>query len=174
MNMKLDEIKKLIKTINDFPVKGIIFRDILDLFLEPSVLDEILERFAVQVKDKDFDLIISPEARGILFGLPLAIKLKKPFAIVRKKGKLPGEVDRVKCDIEYGSRELEISKSVFNERKKILIVDDLIATGGTTRAIQQLVEKNKAEVVAQLYLIELLGLTDHNLLKGEFFSLLQY
>lgn len=172
--MNYDDIKKSILSIKDFPKKGIDFKDITPLFLDAKKIDFIVNEMAKFASKLDFDIIVAPESRGFLFGLPLALKLKKPFIPVRKHGKLPRKTEKIEYQLEYGNAIMEITKEDINPKSKALIVDDLVATGGTSVAIQTLLEKMDAIVVGQVYLIELVDLCDHSKLHGKFFSMLKY
>lgn len=172
--MTYDDIKKTIVSVMDFPKKGIDFKDITPLFLQPKMIDFIIDEMATFAKTIDFDIIVAPESRGFLFGLPLSLKTKKPFVLVRKKNKLPREVESIDYELEYGTSTLQVIKEDIKPNMKVLIVDDLIATGGTSIAIQNLMKKLGAEVVGQVYLIELVELCKHENLMGKFFSMLKY
>lgn len=173
--MELKDIENTIAKIDDFPKKGIVFRDITPLFLEPKKIDFIIDEMIKRIPSKDdIDVIVAPESRGYLFGLPLALKMNKPFVMVRKPNKLPREKLSIDYELEYGNNTLEIHKNDIKENWNVLIVDDLLATGGTTCAIQELVTQLKANVVSQIYLIELEGLADKTKLKGNLISLIKY
>lgn len=172
--MGYEEIKNAIATIEDFPKKGISFKDITPLLLDHKKMNFIIDELAKFAKTIDFDIIVAPESRGFLFGLPLALNLKKPFVPIRKKGKLPREVISQEYELEYGKATIEVTKNDIPPNSKVLIIDDLIATGGTTVAIQDLVTKLGSTVVGQAYLIELVGLCDYEKLQGKFFSMIKY
>lgn len=172
--MEWKDIENTIARIDDFPKKGIIFRDITPLFLEPEKINFIVDEMAKKVSSSKIDVIVAPESRGYLFGLPLALKMNKPFVMVRKPNKLPREKLSINYELEYGNNTLEIHKNDIKENSNILIVDDLLATGGTSCAIQELVSQLKANVVSQIYLIELEGLSDKTKLKGNVISLIKY
>lgn len=172
--MTYEEIKEAIVSVKNFPKEGIDFKDITPLFLDHKKIDFIINEMAMFAKTIDFDVVVGPESRGFLLGLPLALKLKKPFIPVRKKGKLARPVESIDYQLEYGHSTLEITKEDIKPGMKVLIVDDLIATGGTSIAIQNLVKKLGATVAGQVYLIELVELCDHENLKGKFYSMLKY
>lgn len=172
--MEIKDIENTIAKIKDFPKKGIIFRDITPLFLEPKKINFVIDKMIEKISSIDVDIIVAPESRGYLFGLPLALRMNKPFVMVRKPNKLPREKLSIDYELEYGNNTLEIHKNDIKENSKILIVDDLLATGGTTCAIQELMHQLKANVVAQVYLIELDGLADKTKLKGNVISLIKY
>lgn len=172
--MNYESIKNSIAIVEDFPKKGISFKDVTPLFLDSKKIEFIIDEMATFAKTVDFDVIVAPESRGFLFGLPLSLKLKKPFVPIRKKGKLPRKVVSEEYELEYGKAIIEISENDIPDNSKILIVDDLIATGGTSIAIQKLIKKLNCTVVGQVYLIELIELCDHEKLEGKFFSMIKY
>ena len=124
------DIKSLIRVIEDYPEKGISFKDITTLLKNREGFKETLDRLEEALKDYEFDYIAGVESRGLIFGAPLADRLNKGFIPIRKPGKLPGEIEKVSYELEYGSNELEIHKDALKPGDKIVIVDDLIATGG--------------------------------------------
>ncbi|OCL25816.1 adenine phosphoribosyltransferase [Orenia metallireducens] len=144
-----------IRTIPDFPKEGIAFKDITTLLKDPAAYKEAINRIAERYESKDIDLILGIEARGFLIGAPLALKLDKGFVPVRKEGKLPGDVVKTEYDLEYGSNIIEIHKDAIEQGAKVLIVDDLLATGGTVKATVDLVEQLGGEVVEIAFLMEL-------------------
>ena len=146
----MNEVEKYIRSIPDFPEPGIIFRDITTVTQDPKGLKIAIDSMLDKIKDIDFDVIVGLEARGFIFGMPLAYLLGKSFVLVRKKGKLPCETISESYDLEYGKAEIEM--------QKVILVDDLIATGGTIEAAIKLVEKLGGEVVDNLFLVELAGL----------------
>lgn len=174
MKKSLDKIKNNVYEIPDFPKKGIIFRDITPLFLDPKLLKKTINEMVNLVKDLDFDVVISPESRGYLFGLPLAIKLKKPFVMVRKPNKLPRKTFSATYDLEYGKDKLEIHQDDIRQNQKVLIVDDVLATGGTIGAIIDLVKQCEAKPVGTLFLIELIALDASSKINIPIRSLLKY
>jgi len=145
-------------SIPDFPEKGIIFRDVTSVLDSAEGLQLAVDSLKEKLEGLDFDVIAGTESRGFLFGMPLAYALKKPFVLVRKKGKLPRKTVSEKYDLEYGQAELEIHVDSIKPGQKVVLVDDLIATGGTIEAAAHLVEKLGGEVVCMLFLIELAGL----------------
>ncbi|SHE97552.1 adenine phosphoribosyltransferase [Marinitoga hydrogenitolerans DSM 16785] len=147
--------KDYIRDIPDFPKPGIIFKDITPLLATPKVFKEVIDTMADKVKDSDFDTIIVPEARGFLFGSALAYKLGKKLVPVRKPGKLPYDIVEVSYSLEYGETRIQMHKDALSKGEKVLIVDDVLATGGTIKAIETLVKKLDAEVSGILCLIEL-------------------
>ncbi|TPR54298.1 adenine phosphoribosyltransferase [Metamycoplasma neophronis] len=149
------ELKSLIRTVEDFPIKGVKFKDISLLLANGEALHYTIDKMAEMAKDAD--IVVGPDARGFLFGTPVAAKLAKPFIMVRKKGKLPGEV--ISCDygLEYGRNILEIQKGLVKPGQKAVIIDDVLATGGTLEAITKLLEDQGVIVSKIIVLMELGG-----------------
>lgn len=171
-------MKKLvdyIRTIPDFPEKGVMFRDITTVLLDKDGLRLAVDEMTKALSDVDFDIVIGPESRGFIFGVPVAYNMQKGFVPVRKKGKLPAETISIEYALEYGTAELEVHKDAIEKGKKFVIVDDLIATGGTTEAICRLIEKLGGEVVKLVFLIELEGLKGRDKLqKYDVTSIIKY
>ena len=168
-------IKDYIRTIPDFPKEGIMFRDITTIIQDADGLALAVDTMNDLVKDLDFDVIAGAESRGFIFGAPMAYKLHKPFVLIRKKGKLPSETVSVSYDLEYGSTEIEMHTDSFVPGSRVLLVDDLIATGGTTEAMIKLVEKLGGEVVGVCVLIELPDLRGREKIAGyKLFSAVSY
>ena len=170
-------LKDKIRDVPNFPENGIIFRDITTLLKDGNAfaeaVDEIKRRILEQ--DLDFDLIVGPESRGFIVGTPLAYALKKGFVPLRKPGKLPCETISHSYNLEYGSDSLEIHVDAIKPKEKVIIVDDLMATGGTFLSAVDLVERLGGEVVAIIALIELVDLKGREKLKGyNIITLLQY
>lgn len=159
------DLSKIIRDVPDFPSKGILFRDITPVLQDGEALTESIDQICRELADIDFDLVLGPESRGFIFGVPVAYAMKKGFVPVRKPGKLPCEVVSQSYDLEYGSNVLEIHKDAIKPGQRVVIVDDLIATGGTTKAMIDLVEKLGGEVVRVCYFIELEALKGRELLK---------
>lgn len=169
------DYKEIIRNIPDFPKEGIIFRDITTLLLNNNALQSAIDEMADLIKDLDFDYIAGPESRGFIFGMPIAYKLNKGFIPVRKFGKLPGDTVGKTYDLEYGTATIEIHKDAIKKGDKIIVVDDLLATGGTSEAVVSLIEQMGGEVTKLLYLIELEDLKGKNLLKDyDIASLVKY
>ena len=147
--------EKYIKNVPDFPKKGIDFKDISPLLLDPQAFQASVDALAKPFEKGEIDLICGVEARGFIFSPSIAVKLGAGFMPVRKAGKLPGEVVMESYNLEYGDDRLEIQKGLIKKGAKVLIVDDVLATGGTVEATQKLVEKEGAEVVGFSFLIEL-------------------
>ena len=169
------DLKEKIRVIEGFPKEGISFKDITTLVADGEAFKESIDRIAEHLKDKNVDVILGPEARGFIFGVPVAYALGVGFVPVRKKGKLPAETVSVDYSLEYGVDVLEIHKDAIKKGQKVAIVDDLLATGGTVEAVAKLVEKVGAEVVALDFAIELTELKGRDKLEGyEIMSLVQY
>ncbi len=164
-----------IRDIPDFPHPGIIFRDITPLLQDPAALKQAVDTLKEKLEPYDFDVIVAPEARGFILGAPLAYSLGKGFVPARKPGKLPGKKRRMTYELEYGSDALEIHTDAIAPGQKVLILDDLLATGGTIVSAIKLVESEGGVVAATAFLIELLDLKGRDLLqKYPVISLLQY
>ncbi|WP_290140332.1 adenine phosphoribosyltransferase [uncultured Dubosiella sp.] len=148
-------IKNYIESIPDFPKKGIMFRDITPILAHPEAMRYVTGQIVAFAKQVDANLIVAPEARGFFFGTPAAIEANIGFAPVRKPGKLPRETMSVTYELEYGEDELQMHVDAIHEGDRVLIVDDLLATGGTVDAIVRLVESRKAKVVGIAFVIEL-------------------
>ncbi|AJQ45462.1 adenine phosphoribosyltransferase [Ureaplasma diversum] len=172
--ISIDYIKSKIRDVADFPKEGIIFKDITPLFLEPAIINKIVEEFEAFAKTLDVDVILGAESRGFLFAVPLSLKLNKPFVLVRKPNKLPGDVYSAEYTLEYGSSRVEIHKDALKPNQKVLIVDDLLATGGTVQAIEDLVRQAGCEVVGSTYLIKLDFLEGEKKLSGKVNALITY
>ncbi len=165
MNEKnLELIRSTIRAVPDFPKEGIIFRDITPVIEKPEAFRAAIDELAAAFGDTDFDLIAGLEARGFVFGSPLAYEMKKPLVLIRKKGKLPGETVGVSYGLEYGTAEIEMHRDSIKPGQKVVLVDDLLATGGTLCAAKQMVEKLGGVVVKVVCLIELDGLGGRELL----------
>jgi adenine phosphoribosyltransferase len=163
MSKKLEDY---VVTIPDFPEPGIMFRDITSVIQDPDGLKLAVDGLAGLLEDVDFDLVIGPESRGFIFGVPVAYLRGKGFVPVRKKGKLPRETVSQKYDLEYGQAEVEMHKDAVKPGQKVVIVDDLIATGGSAEAAAKLVEKLGGKVVRMAFVMELAGLEGRKKLAG--------
>jgi len=150
----VEGLKTAIRDIPDFPKPGIIFKDITPILLNPELCNATTD-YILNSITQPFDAIVGVESRGFLFGLPLANKANVPFILARKKGKLPGETEAITYDLEYGSATIEIHKDHIKPDAKVLVHDDLLATGGTAKAAADLVKKLGAEVVAFSFLVDL-------------------
>ena len=162
----MKKLEEYVVTIPDFPEPGIMFRDVTSVIQDPDGLKLAVDGLANLVKDLDFDLVIGPESRGFIFGVPVAYLLGKGFIPVRKKGKLPRETVSQKYDLEYGQAEVEIHKDAVKPGQKVVIVDDLIATGGSAEAAAKLVEQLGGQVVRMVFVMELAGLEGRKKLEG--------
>ena len=168
-------LKDKIRIVENFPKEGISFKDITTLIGDGEALKYSIDKIAEHLKDKKVDVILGPEARGFIFGVPVAYALGVGFVPVRKKGKLPSETVSVDYQLEYGVDILEIHKDSIKKGQRVAIVDDLLATGGTTEAVTRLVEKMGGEIVAVDFAIELTDLNGREKFKGyEVMSLVQY
>lgn len=154
----MHEVEKYIRSIPDFPKPGIIFRDITTVTQDPKGLKIAIDAMKEKIQDLDFDVVVGLEARGFIFGMPLAYILGKSFVLIRKKGKLPCETISESYDLEYGKAEIEIHTDAIKPGQKVVLVDDLIATGGTIEAAIKLIERLGGKVVDNLFLVELAGL----------------
>lgn len=169
------ELKTFIRDIPDFPSPGILFRDITPLIGNTAAFEHALMQLAEVVRDVEFDKIAAIESRGFIFGAPLAKMLGKGFIPIRKKGKLPWEIVSTSYDLEYGTNVLEIHKDALTKGENILIVDDVLATGGTAGASARLIEMLGGEVVGFLFLIELTFLKGRSTLNEHtIFRLIEY
>lgn len=171
----MDRIKELIRDVPDFPVKGIVFKDITPVLKDPKALGQIIDTFSKMYKGKKIDAIVGIESRGFIIGAPLALKMQIPFVPIRKVGKLPYDKIKVNYKLEYGEATIEIHTDALEKGERVVIVDDLLATGGTTAASIELVEKLGAEVVKCAFVIELGFLHGRDRLpKGKIDSLITY
>lgn len=154
----MKKMEEYVRSIPDFPEKGIIFRDVTSVLQDADGLKLAIDSMQELLKDVDFDVVVGAESRGFVFGTPIAYNLHKPFVLVRKKGKLPCETISKEYDLEYGSAVIEMHKDSIKPGQKVVLVDDLIATGGTIQAAAELVESLGGEVVKIIFLMELAGL----------------
>ena len=158
------DLKKYIRSIQDYPKKGILFRDITTLIKNGEAFKETINQMTNILSKLDYDKIASIESRGFIFAAPLAHNLSKPLVLMRKKNKLPAEKYSVDFELEYGKATLEIHKDSISKNEKVIIIDDLIATGGTAEAASKLVEKSGGKVAAFIFVINLFDLGGKNLL----------
>ena len=169
------DLKQTVREIKDFPKEGIDFKDITTLLQDGKALKFAIDEFIADLKDKNVDIIVGPEARGFLMGTPVAYGMGIGFVPVRKPGKLPWEVESFEYDLEYGSNRLQMHKDAIKPGQRVAIVDDLLATGGTMEAAAKLIEKLGGEVVSMQFLIELEDLNGREKLsKYNVNSLIKY
>ncbi len=161
----MKKVEDFVRSIPDFPEPGIIFRDITTILQDSEGMHLAIDQLIAMLDGVDFDVIVGPESRGFIFGVPVAYMLHKGFVPVRKKGKLPCETISAEYDLEYGSAVIEMHKDSIKPGQKVVIVDDLIATGGTIEAITSLVEQLGGEVVKICFVMELKGLKGRERLK---------
>lgn len=154
----MKKLEDYVVSIPDYPEPGIIFRDVTSILQDAEGLKLAIDSLQAELDGLDFDVIAGTESRGFIFGMPIAYNLHKPFVLVRKKGKLPRETVSVSYDLEYGSAEIEMHKDSIKPGQKVVLIDDLIATGGTIEAAAKLVEQLGGEVVKIIFLMELAGL----------------
>ncbi|MBR1702344.1 MAG: adenine phosphoribosyltransferase [Lachnospiraceae bacterium] len=162
----MKKLEEYVRSIPDFPEPGIIFRDVTSVLQDADGLHLAIDSMQDLVKDLDYDVVVGPESRGFIFGTPIAYNNHKPFVLIRKKGKLPCETVEKSYDLEYGQATIEMHKDSIQKGQKVLIVDDLIATGGTTEAMIQLIESLGGVVVGVVVLMELAGLKGRERLAG--------
>lgn len=162
----MKKIEEYVRSIPDFPEPGIIFRDVTSVLQDKDGLRTAIDQMQAMIEGLEFDVIVGPESRGFIFGVPLAYNLNKAFVPIRKKGKLPCETISMDYDLEYGKATIEMHKDAIKPGQRIVIVDDLIATGGTIEAITKLIEMLGGEVVKIIFLMELKGLRGRDKLAG--------
>ena len=162
----IKKLEEYVKSIPDFPEKGIIFRDVTSVLQDADGLHMAIDQMQKKLEGVDFDIVLGPESRGFIFGVPIAYNMHKAFVPVRKKGKLPRATISQTYDLEYGTATIEIHKDAIQPGQKVVIIDDLIATGGTTEAIIKMVEELGGEVVRCVFLMELAGLKGREKLNG--------
>ncbi|MBT9772183.1 adenine phosphoribosyltransferase [Coprococcus catus] len=162
----MKKLEEYVKSIPDFPEKGIIFRDVTSVLQDADGLHMAIDQMQKKLEGVDFDIVLGPESRGFIFGVPIAYNMHKAFVPVRKKGKLPRATISQTYDLEYGTATIEIHKDAIQPGQKVVIIDDLIATGGTTEAIIKMVEELGGEVVRCVFLMELAGLKGREKLNG--------
>lgn len=159
-------IEAYVKSIPDFPEPGIVFRDVTSVLQDADGLRLAVDLMQEKLAGIEFDLIVGPESRGFIFGVPIAYNLHKPFIPIRKKGKLPRETVSIQYDLEYGTAELEIHRDAIQKGQRVVIIDDLMATGGTNEAMISLIEGLGGIVVKTVFLMELAGLKGRDRLQG--------
>ena len=169
------DLKSKIRTVPHFPKKGIMFRDITTLLKDPKAFKYSIKKLKKYYKDKNVDVVAGPESRGFIFGAVLAHELGVGFVPIRKPGKLPAETESQEYELEYGTDKIEIHKDAIEKGQNVLIIDDLLATGGTSEAAAKLVEKLGGKVAGLAYLIELSFLKGRDKLKNyDVYSLIDY
>ncbi len=164
--MSEKKLEEYVVSIPDFPEEGIIFRDVTSVLQDAEGLQLAVNTMQEKVQDLEYDVVVGPESRGFIFGTPIAYNNKKPFVLIRKAGKLPRETVSISYDLEYGKATIEMHKDSIKPGQKVLIVDDLIATGGTTEAMIKLIEQLGGVVVGVVVLIELAGLKGREKIAG--------
>ena len=170
----MDDLKLKIRTIPNFPIPGIQFRDITTLLADPDAFNDAIERFVNHYQDEQIDLVVGIEARGFIIGAPLALRLGKGFIPIRKEGKLPGPTHGLDYVLEYGSDRLEVHQDAIPVGSRVLMVDDLLATGGTMGVSSRLIEQVGGIIVGYAYLIELVDLKGRKHLDKPIFSLVTF
>jgi adenine phosphoribosyltransferase len=164
--MSAESLREKIREIPDFPKPGILFYDITTLLKDPASYKESIDLMLEPYQGEQIDIVVGMESRGFIFGAPIAYKLGVGFVPVRKLGKLPADVVSVEYDLEYGSATLEMHRDAISPGAKVLVVDDLLATGGTVAGTIELVKQLKGEIVALAFLIELVALKGRDKLAG--------
>ena len=162
----MKRVEEYVRSIPDFPEEGIIFRDVTSVLQDAEGLKLAIDTMQNLIQDLEYDVIAGAESRGFIFGTPIAYNMGKPFVLIRKKGKLPCETMEKEYELEYSTATVEIHKDAIKHGQKVLLVDDLIATGGTTKAMIELVEALGGEVVGVLVLMELAGLEGRKKIDG--------
>ena len=162
----MKKLEEYVRSIPDFPEKGIIFRDITTILDDADGLALAIDSMQECIGDIDFDVVVGAESRGFIFGVPIAYNMHKPFVPVRKQGKLPAETISQEYSLEYGTAVIEMHKDSIKPGQKVVLIDDLIATGGTIEASVELIERLGGEVVKIVFLLELKGLKGRDLLRG--------
>ena len=171
----MENLKKVIRDVPDFPKKGIVFKDITPLLNNSKAFKETVDRLSSHFKNKKIHRVVSMESRGFIFGSAVAYKLNCGFVPVRKKGKLPYETISITYNLEYGQDTLEIHKDAIRQGENVLIVDDVLATGGTAKSVAEIVEKLGGKIVGLAFIIELSFLKPRQKLKGyKIYSLIKY
>ena len=170
----MNNLKNKIRTIPDFPKPGILFRDITTLLADPEAFNYVIEQFVEHYQKEKIDLVVGIESRGFIIGAPLALRLDKGFIPVRKAGKLPGPTHGVEYELEYGTDLVEIHQDAIESGSRVLMVDDLLATGGTMEGSSRLIEKAGGIITGYAFVIELVDLKGRNLLDKPVYSLVSF
>lgn len=160
----MKKLEEYVRTIPDFPEPGIMFRDVTSVIQDADGLKLAIDSMQALLDGVDFDVIVGAESRGFIFGMPIAYNMHKPFVLVRKKGKLPCETISKEYSLEYGTAVIEMHKDAIKPGQKVVLVDDLIATGGTMKAAAEMIEELGGEVVKVVFLMELAGLKGREVL----------
>ena len=169
------DLKQIIRSIPDFPEKGILFRDITTVLQDGAALREAVSQMASFIEGKDFDLVAGPESRGFIFGVPIAYNMSKGFVPIRKKGKLPSKTLSKEYALEYGTSTIEMHADAIQKGQRVVIIDDLLATGGTCKAAAELIQDAGGIVSAMVFFIELEALGGQALLNGyDVYSVVKY
>ena len=170
----MDRLKQKIRTIPDFPKKGILFRDITTLLADPEAFNSVIDLFYEHYLKEEIDLVVGIESRGFIVGSPLALRLDKGFIPVRKAGKLPGPTIGVEYELEYGTDLVEVHKDAIEPGSRVLMVDDLLATGGTMEGSSKLIEKAGGIIAGYAFVIELIDLKGRSRLDKPVYSLVSF
>ena len=170
----MEYLKKKIRTIPDFPKPGILFRDITTLLADPEAFNSVIDLFEKHYQEDQIDLVVGIESRGFIIGAPLALRLGKSFIPVRKTGKLPGPTHGVEYDLEYGTDMVEVHQDAIESGSRVLMVDDLLATGGTMEGSSKLIEKAGGVIAGYAFVIELIDLKGRNRLDKPVHSLVTF
>ncbi|MGE0200544.1 MAG: adenine phosphoribosyltransferase [Candidatus Melainabacteria bacterium] len=172
----MDRIKAAVRAIPDFPIEGILFRDIMPVLRDGDLLNQTVQYFVEHLQGKSVDYIVGIESRGFILGVPLACKLGVGFVPIRKKGKLPGPVARHEYDLEYGSDIIEVQADAVPRGSRVVVMDDLLATGGTAAATINLLNTLEADIVSVLFMIELADLAGRDKLPAgtEMHAMIRY
>ena len=170
----MDYLKQKIRTIPDFPKPGILFRDITTLLADSEAFNSVIDLFVEHYKEEQIDIVVGIESRGFIVGAPLALRLDKGFIPVRKAGKLPGPTHGVEYDLEYGSDLVEVHKDAIESGSRVLMVDDLLATGGTMEGSSRLIEKAGGIIIGHAFVIELIDLKGRTRLDEPVYSLVSF
>ena len=170
----MNSLKKKIRTIHEFPKPGILFRDITTLLADPEAFNSVIDLFVDHFQEKQIDLVVGIESRGFIIGAPLALRLGKGFIPVRKAGKLPGPTHGVEYDLEYGTDLVEVHQDAIESGSRVLMVDDLLATGGTMEGSSRLIEKAGGVIAGYAFVIELIDLKGRHRLYTPVYSLVTF
>ena len=170
----MEKLRKLIATYKDYPKKGIEFKDVLGIIQDPQIFKELILKMSSSQMIKNAEAIISIDARGFIFGSAISLQASKPMIVARKPGKLPGELLKKEYTLEYGKNSLSIQKRALKKYKSYVIVDDLLATGGTVNCVSNLLEINNKEVVGVLVVVELMNLEGRKKLNSPIESFIKF